>query len=232
MIKQYGEHFTIYTFMPGLLGLGGSELLVYAIIYSFSSKEEEFYGSVSYIAERTGLSDSSVKRALKSLTAMEYIIRENVTEHGTVKYSANIPLLKRYIKGTEFNEDNACGNTKEQEGHFGTSRGIGHNEPAPSSKRTGGSVKMSYNNKEIINNTTPSSSYAGENLKSSIKRHGFEQLVMLSDSQISELHRRYGEDVTDEYIIKLESYLLTFPLNYIKNHYKTIVSWIEEDFCT
>lgn len=230
MTKHYGEHFTIYTFMPRILGLGGGELLVYALIYSFSSKGEEFYGSVSYIAERTGLSVSSVKRALKSLSAMNYIIRESVTDRGTVKYCANMAIVKENIHDTDCNEIKSPDGTWEREGQNDTSRGAAHNEPPPSSKRTGRSVKMSYNNKEIINNTSTTSSYTEGNLKSSIRRHGFENLVMLSDSQIAELHRRYGEDVTNEYIIKLESYLVSFPSSYLKNHYKTIISWIEEDF--
>lgn len=224
--KSKGDYFVIHTFMPRLMGLGGSELLVYALIYSFNSKDEDFYGSVSYISERTGLSESSVKRALKSLTTIKYIFRDSVTKQGTVKYSINKPFLNKYV----LNEEKVNESKDVHEGHFDTPDDVVQNEPAPGSKRTLRGVKMSYNNKEIINNTTSTSSYAGEKDNSSIGRYGFEKLVMLSADQIAELYRRYGEDVTEEYIIKLDSYLASYPLSYFKNHYKTIISWIEEDF--
>ncbi len=60
-----------------VLGLRGSELLVYSIIHSFSENNNYrgvFCGSAEYIADMTGLSRTSVLRAVSSLADKNYII--------------------------------------------------------------------------------------------------------------------------------------------------------------
>ena len=73
MIKDENS-VTIHGWMISRLGLSGTDLLVYAIIYGFSQDGESvFYGSRSYLTEWTKTSLSSVKRSLKTLLVMGLI---------------------------------------------------------------------------------------------------------------------------------------------------------------
>ena len=58
------------------LDLSGAELLVYALIYSFSDTEEGFHGSQDYISQRTALSLRSIAYALSSLVEKGLITKE------------------------------------------------------------------------------------------------------------------------------------------------------------
>ena len=68
--------YTVHSFMHGELGLSGGELLVFAIIHSFTKGNTGlFYGSIDYLSKMGGISVSTVKRALKSLSEKSYIER-------------------------------------------------------------------------------------------------------------------------------------------------------------
>ena len=78
-----------YIFIPECMvketGLSGNELIVFAIIYGFSSGGGWFKGSINYLTERTNLSRPSVIAVLKSLVASGHIIRKDVPSKG-IKY--------------------------------------------------------------------------------------------------------------------------------------------------
>jgi len=62
-------HFTIDTFMTRELKLSKTELLVYAVIYSFSQGENGCYwASINTTADDLGVTPMSVQNAIKSLT--------------------------------------------------------------------------------------------------------------------------------------------------------------------
>ena len=61
------ENYSVYGFMTRELGLKGAELQVFALIYSFVRLSGEFSGSRSYIAERVGISERTVDRAMRDL---------------------------------------------------------------------------------------------------------------------------------------------------------------------
>ena len=69
--------YIIHTFMCEELGLGGGELLVFAIIYSFTYGSGFYYGGHNYIAKSSGLSISTVKRAISSLLKKKFITRHS-----------------------------------------------------------------------------------------------------------------------------------------------------------
>ena len=78
-IKNIG--FQIHPFMTERLMLGGGELLVFSVIYSFTRGEEGlFFGSLEFIAINCGISVSTVKRALSSLGNMGYIEKCKIGE--------------------------------------------------------------------------------------------------------------------------------------------------------
>ena len=78
----------IEEFMQKELSLRGSELLIYAVIYSFCKREGgRFYAAVSYLAERSSVTSRTVYNALRSLVGKGYIERLGKNEvFGTVEY--------------------------------------------------------------------------------------------------------------------------------------------------
>lgn len=67
------------------LGLGGSELLIYAILYAFNENKGNFYGSLEYLSRLGGLSISTVKRTLKILHNKGLIIKSKDNGHTIYK---------------------------------------------------------------------------------------------------------------------------------------------------
>lgn len=88
--------FAVRNFMRQELGLSGTALFVYALIYSFTAYGSgKFWGSRSYIAERVGVSLSSVDRALKKLLALGLITKLSDRHlcFKTSVYAANLELI-------------------------------------------------------------------------------------------------------------------------------------------
>ena len=64
------ENYSVYRFMTVELGLRGSELQIFAVIYSFSrATDEAFFGSRAYLASTAGISTRTVDRALGALSS-------------------------------------------------------------------------------------------------------------------------------------------------------------------
>ena len=81
--------FMVYDFMGADLKLKGPTLVVFALIYSFSvSGNYEFYATRAYIANRCGISLSSVSRAIKELIDKKLIIK--------IGASASVPNVTVY----------------------------------------------------------------------------------------------------------------------------------------
>ena len=75
--------FTIQGWMVSRLNLKGNELLVYAIIYGFSQKEDAWYdGSHTYLADWLSSSKQTVCNSLNSLLEKGYIDKKEVVENG------------------------------------------------------------------------------------------------------------------------------------------------------
>lgn len=93
--------FMVRRFHTEVLGLRGSELIVFALLYSFSQAnlgKGIFSGSCSYIAEATGLSLSTVRRALTELARKKLIVQgSHFYGFGkrTVAWRANIDLCEQ-----------------------------------------------------------------------------------------------------------------------------------------
>ena len=88
--KSYS--YCIHAFMHRELGLGGSELLIYAIIYSFSiGGKGVFYGSVDYLAEASGVSYSTARRALARLVEGRLIEKCSLESGASVRDGYRVP---------------------------------------------------------------------------------------------------------------------------------------------
>ena len=88
------NYYTVCGWMINRLHLGGNDLKIYALIYSFSRDgESEYKGKLSYLAEFTGASEKTVKRRLDWLEALGYIEKtdRNSAEGKSNTYKA-VPL--------------------------------------------------------------------------------------------------------------------------------------------
>lgn len=74
--RKTKEYFTVYDWMITDLRLKGSELLLYAIIYSFCKDGETMVTGLEYLANRTAMTTIHVCRCLNSLQEKEVIIKE------------------------------------------------------------------------------------------------------------------------------------------------------------
>lgn len=73
------NYITIQGWMRTKLKLKGNELLIYAIIYGFSQKEDQtFKASLQYLTEWIGTSKQTILTNLKSLLAKKLIGKKEV----------------------------------------------------------------------------------------------------------------------------------------------------------
>lgn len=88
------DNFSICGWMINELKLSGNELLVYAIIYSYSRNSlNKFYGSLDYLANYTNATKMTIVRSLKSLLEKNYIVKlTNNKNYITNEYIANLEL--------------------------------------------------------------------------------------------------------------------------------------------
>lgn len=77
-------------FMRTDLGLKGSELYIYAVIYGFSKQKKTFSGSLKYLSEVTGFTAVQSCNALKNLVNKGYIIK-NAINARRIEYTALMP---------------------------------------------------------------------------------------------------------------------------------------------
>ena len=89
------SYIRVYGFMRSQLGLEKTELLVYALIYSYFRNCESLSGSREYIAEWVGSGRTAVDKAIASLLAKGYITKEPRCFRGLhyIEYNINVDSL-------------------------------------------------------------------------------------------------------------------------------------------
>lgn len=100
MIKDY-NHYTIFGWMINRLHLKGTDLKVYAVIYSFSQDgKSEYKGSNSYLADFAGAGERSISRILADLETRGLIEKtaDNAST-GKVNGWKAVPLEKLVLLG-------------------------------------------------------------------------------------------------------------------------------------
>lgn len=101
------NYIVIQGFMRNELNLKGNELMVYALVYGFSQDDQdEFTGSVSYIAEWIGTSKQTVFNVIRSLIEKDLIQKDESYNNGVkfCKYKT-LPVVKKFDKGVVKNFD-------------------------------------------------------------------------------------------------------------------------------
>lgn len=84
--------FMIHSFMIRELGLCGCELIVFAIIYSFTRGAGFFYGTQRYLVDTSGNSVSTVRRALAMLYEKGYIEKCVISGRTGIRVSSFISM--------------------------------------------------------------------------------------------------------------------------------------------
>lgn len=76
--------FIVYDWMVKELGLKGGELCLYALIYSFASRNELCKGSLTYLADRLGMSRQAISGLTKKLETDGLIERVKVVDNNVI----------------------------------------------------------------------------------------------------------------------------------------------------
>ena len=73
------NYITIQGWMITELNLKGNDLIVYAIIYGFTQKEEQkFRGGLQYLADWSNSTKETIRQCLKSLVLKDLIEKEEI----------------------------------------------------------------------------------------------------------------------------------------------------------
>ena len=127
MNLQDDTYYIVHSWMINRLKLSGNELIVYAIIYSFSrDNKSDYHGGIDYLVEVSATSKNTVLRVLASLVKSGKILKES---DGCFSiYKANLDLVYDEVSS--------------QNGTSGKSQ----NETRKSQNETSTSPKMAPNN--------------------------------------------------------------------------------------
>ena len=97
------NYYQISGWMLNKLGLKGTELQIFAIIYGFSQDGESmFSGSLSYLGDWVGASKPTVIKALKELVSKEYITKETLEVNQVIfnRYKVNLEVVEN-LRGSK-----------------------------------------------------------------------------------------------------------------------------------
>ena len=79
------------------LGLSGTSLIIYALIYGFTQTDDQwFYGSVDYIRQWANVTDKTARTTINNLVEKGYIDKK-FTNGVTCSYRANLSLVDSII---------------------------------------------------------------------------------------------------------------------------------------
>ena len=98
------SYFQVSGWMINRLGLKGTTLNVYAIIYGFSQDgESEFTGSRQYLCEFTGATKPTIDKSLNELVENNLIIKQSITINNVLfnKYKANLDKITNFTGSKE-----------------------------------------------------------------------------------------------------------------------------------
>ena len=98
------SYFQVSGWMINRLGLKGTTLNVYAIIYGFTQDgETEFTGSRQYLCEFTGATKPTIDKSLNELIEKGLIIKQSYTINNVLfnKYKANLDMINNFTSSKE-----------------------------------------------------------------------------------------------------------------------------------
>ncbi len=204
------NYIVISGFMRNELNLSGNELFIYAIIFGFSQEENnEFTGSVQYLADWIGATKRTVYNVLNSLCEKQYILKTEYLKNN-IKY-CSYAINKTILKGSE---NISLGSEKISQPGENVSRG--------SEKISQNREKISPNNIYNINDNI-----VNKKDKPVRHKHGEYKNVLLSDQDLEKLKTEFPKDYQKR-IDNLSYYLKSTGKTY-KNHLATLRNWARRD---
>ena len=204
------NYIVIQGWMVTELGLKGSELIVYALIYGFSQAENQvFSGSLQYLADWTNCTKQGVIKTLKSLIEKGYIAKNE-------KLINSVKFCEYYT--TKFNR-------------------VLNKVEYPVKQSLSNNIEDNIENNRVIPTTTATDGEAEEENENELKLIGGKLgkgVVMMTDAQFAHLCQILSKDEFDTYVTKLADFIIgcterTGTPPTIKSHYKKILEWVEED---
>lgn len=98
------NYYIVHGWMINVLNLKGNELIVFAIIFSFSQDgESEFTGSLTYLKDFANISERSAPALLASLVEQKLVLKREFMYKGSkvkrIAYSVNFEEIERRKKG-------------------------------------------------------------------------------------------------------------------------------------
>ena len=93
--------YTVIGWMLNVLELKGNELIVFAIIYSFSQDgESEFTGSLTFLQTFANTSQNTVMTYLRTLQEKNYILKREYVKNNVrrVAYRANLEYIDKLLR--------------------------------------------------------------------------------------------------------------------------------------
>ena len=111
--ERCGTYFSVHSFMTDELSLSGAELLIYALIYSFSDTEEGFHGSQEYISQRTGICKRTVRYTLSALVKKRLLEKNAVAKKAVYKAIVPDSVLAEYAANIATSSGKYCQNERQ-----------------------------------------------------------------------------------------------------------------------
>ncbi len=111
--KTSDTYFSVHSFMTDGLDLSGAELLIYALIYSFSDTEEGFHGSQDYISQRTGICKRTVRYTLSALVKKCLLEKSTVAKKAVYKAIVPDSVLAEYAANIATSSGKYCQNERQ-----------------------------------------------------------------------------------------------------------------------
>ncbi|MCC8069551.1 MAG: helix-turn-helix domain-containing protein [Ruminococcus sp.] len=235
--------YVIQSFMMKDLKLKPNEALIYAIIYGFSQDNQTtFRGSIRYLMENTNLSKQTILNILKDLTQRKYIIKFENINNGVkfCEYKANLDILgskKNVSMVKELDNPESIPMVQNLDG------GSQKNIPNPVQNLDWGGTNFRHNNIEdnIDNNikdniepveATPQAepiTTTEKKLKEVKHKHGEYNHVLLTDKQYNSLVEKYGSNIIDDYIKKIDEWIQLKGKSPYKDFNLAIQNWLKKD---
>lgn len=200
------NYITIQGWMVTELKLKGNELLIYALIFGFTqTTNQNFTGSLQYIADWTNSTKQGVLKCLKNLIDKGFIEKREIYKN-KVKYCE--------YRTTKFN---GVLNKVEQGMQQSLIGGIKQSLPN----------NISLNNNSNNNNNNDSNENVNTH-KPSKHKYGQYNHVLLDDEQYNKLVSSLGEKEAQRMINTLDEGIELKGYTY-KNHYLAIIKWKQKE---
>lgn len=220
-------YYTVQGWMRSELGLKGTPLAVYAIIYGFSQDgNSEYAGSARYLCEWVGCSRSTMMDVLKKLVEDGLLIKRDIYQNG-IQFCAyrtaargcptagqGVQNLDRGVSenwtGGVQNLDRGCPNP-------------GHNNNRDIYRDNNREI-----NKESMQAAPATPPQDGKKKEKQVKhKYGEYKNVLLTDEELEKLRQEFPHDLQQR-IDRLSEYIASTGKSY-KSHYATIKAWARRD---